>query len=147
MITLKRILLENEEPTKTLDDVRPLVPQLIAAAQQEYDVWDQSGEDGDPELGFGGICQNIAEAMSGILSEHGIDSTTVDNGGMGDQHVWTVFRVVEGIYEIDIPPHIYERGSGYVWKKIPGVTFSTDHLHISKFPAGISWEEILISYQ
>ena len=73
MITLKRILLENEEPTKTLDDVRPLVPQLIAAAQQEYDVWDQSGEDGDPELGFGGICQNIAEAMSGILSEHGID--------------------------------------------------------------------------
>ncbi len=147
MIKLKKILLENDEPTKTLNDVKPLIPQILAAAQHEYDSWDQSDEQyGDPELGFGGICQNIADAISNVLSEYNIETFVIDNNGMGDQHVWTLFRVVEGIYELDIPPNVYERGSGYNWTKIPGVTFTADHLHISKFPSDISWETIITSY-
>jgi len=140
MIKLKTLLFEN---IKTINDVKQVLPQLIKAAQQVYDEWQQDDEGYDEELGHGGICQDIAEAISGVLSDYGIETAVVDNNGMGDQHVWTVAQLNDGIYEIDIPPHLYERGSGYTWKKIPNVRFDETFIHMSKMPPEIKWKDLI----
>lgn len=140
MIKLKALLLEN---VKSISDVTQLIPLIISAAQKEYDEWDQSDPDND-ELNGGGICQNIAESIADVLNSNGIEATTIDSGGVGDQHVWTVFLVKEGVYELDIPPSLYERGGGYQWTKIPGVKFTKEYIYISKLD--IPWEDITNYY-
>ena len=108
--------------------------ELAAAAQGEYDAWDADSdpEYGDGEVGFGGICQNIAGAMSDVLMRHGIDSYEMDSNGVGDQHVWTLAYDPTGVFHVDIHPGHYETGGGYNWKKIPGVTFTPDHISLSE---------------
>jgi len=104
--------------------------QLAQAAQKVYDEWDQSGEDGDPELGFGGICQDVAEAIAGVLDKHGIESGTVSQQ-QGDQHVYAIAKTSEGVFEVDIHPYTYESGAGYHWKKKPGIKFTPEDILIS----------------
>ncbi len=105
---------------------------FASIAQKVYDEWDQSDEEGgDPELGFGGICQDIAEGISGKLNEMGVDATTV-SATIGDQHVWVVAKLNDGVYSIDIPPGVYESGGGYNWQKLPGVQFSKDHIVVDR---------------
>ena len=120
----------QQAPSSLLSRIEPLRPQLAAAAQAVYDPWDQSDEDsGDPELGFGGLCQDIADALSGVLNDAGIDAYT-QHAEIGDQHVWAVAydpATREAVY-VDIPPSVYETGSGYVWSKIPDVVFEPDHI-------------------
>lgn len=112
------------ESERTLAEVQALLPQLCQAAQATYDAWDASDEEfGDADVGFGGICQDIADAISGVLGEAGIECATVDSGGMGDQHVWCRVLLNNGIYDVDIAPRVYETGGGYEWKKIQGVVF------------------------
>ena len=101
---------------------------LLKVAQKKYDEWDASDEDGDAEVGFGGICHLIAEAMVDVLISDGYDAITIDSQGVGDQHVWCVVKAEEGCYEVDIPPSVYETGGGYNWKKIDGVKFTTSDL-------------------
>ncbi len=114
---------------RTLHELRP---KLAEAAQKEYDAWDQSDpEYGDPELGFGGLCQNVADAMGDVLNEHGIDFKILDNGGVGEQHVWVAAHDDKHAYHVDIDPYHYESGGGYNWKKKPGVQFTEDHVDIS----------------
>lgn len=108
-----------------------LRPALATAAQKVYDGWDQSSEEGDPELGFGGICQDVADAMADVLSQKGIESQIADSHGMGDQHVWVVAQVKDGIFNVDIHPSVYESGSGYTWNKKPDVHISANHVNIS----------------
>ncbi len=98
----------------------------------------------DDELGTGGICQDIADEISTILSSHGIDSTIVNNNGMGDQHVWVVAKLNDGLYEVDIPPHLYERGGGYTWKKLLNIRFTPEFIHISKMHPTVKWDDLLI---
>ena len=106
------------------DMLRSLVPQFIAAAQEEYNQWDQSDQEfGDPEVGFGGICQEIAGRIADIINMQGqFDAQTI-SASCGEQHVWVYVKAPEGIYEVDIPPCVYETGGGYNWNKIPGVEF------------------------
>lgn len=125
----------KQEPPQVVESEReltPLLPELVQAAQEAYDAWSQDEQGEDPELGVGGICQDVAEAMSGVLNGHGIDASTVDNQGMGDQHVWVVAKLSDGVYVVDIPPGVYETGSGYVWKKRPGVVFSPEHILVDR---------------
>jgi hypothetical protein len=107
--------------------------QLAQAAQGVYNQWEVDEEGMDPEYGGGGICQDIAEAMVGVLDKFGIEAMTVDSQGMDDQHVWAVAKFREGVYEFDIPPSTYERGSGYTWTKIPGVEFLPSYISVAKF--------------
>lgn len=137
MIKLKSLLIEN-----SLNDIFALIPQFVASAQRVYNEWNQDENGYDEELGEGGICQDIADSFVDVLSNSGIDAIAVDNNGMGDQHVWAVAKLSDGLYEIDIPPHLYERGGGYTWKKIPNVKFTDDFIHISKLPPNVNWEEL-----
>jgi hypothetical protein len=106
---------------------------LLKVAQKEYDEWDASDEEeGDNEVGFGGICHLIAEAMVDVLVSHGYDAITVDSQGVGDQHVWCVVKAEEGCYEVDIPPSVYETGGGYNWKKKDGIKFTPSDLVVHR---------------
>lgn len=128
---LNRVVANFLKRAKKEADILSLRSRMAQAAQKVYDEWDQSDkEHGDPELGFGGICQDIAEEIAGVLDKHGIESGTVSQT-QGDQHVYTIARVEEGVFEIDIHPSTYERGGGYYWTKIPDVKFSADDIAVS----------------
>jgi hypothetical protein len=103
---------------------------MVSAAQKAYDEWEQDEDGSNPELGAGGICQDVAEGICYALSSHGIDCTTLE-AQVGDQHVWTIAWDGDVGYHIDIPPSVYETGSGYVWRKRKGVVFSSEHILIS----------------
>jgi hypothetical protein len=104
-------------------------PQLAAIAQQQYDEWDASGEYGDNEVGFGGICHLIADAWADLLSEQGYNTTTWSHSD--EVHVslmvWENTQEERDeeeieVVDVDLNPYIYEKGGGYNWTKIPDVT-------------------------
>lgn len=107
-----------------------LRPKIVEAAQRVYDEWDQDSDGFDPNFGQGGICTDIAQEIGGILSEAGIDVT--DGGQEGMDHAWVVAYDAKSAYDVDIPCHIYEDGSGYTWMKIWGVKFTVDDVVMSK---------------
>jgi hypothetical protein len=123
---------ENENAAlPSVTTVRSFMPQLLQAAQHVYDQWEQDDEGYDEEYGGGGICHDIADAMSGVLSNHNIEAVTFSQS-IDDVHVYVIAKFREGVYEINIPPYIYETGSGYTWKKIPGVRFQPNHVVIEQ---------------
>lgn len=126
--------------------IRALLPDLVVVAQEAYDRWGQDEEGYDEELGTSGICQDIAEELAGVLNGHGIDASTV-SAQVGEQHVWVVAKIDEsavdedgdkepgpydGVWSIDIPPSVYERGGGYTWRKIRGVKFDSGHVVVTR---------------
>lgn len=120
---------ELPSPTnKTIADLKALRTRFAQVAQKEYDNWCQD-EDGHCEWnGYGGICHLIADAMADAMSEAGIVCSTVSS--FHEVHVYCVAQVVEGIYEVDIRPYVYETGGGYTWKKIPDVVFEPSDITI-----------------
>lgn len=102
--------------------------KLADVAQKVYDGWDESNVD---EFAGGGICHLIAEDIASELGSNGIEATTVSSE-IGEQHVWVVAKLEDGVYNIDIPPGVYERGGGYTWSKIEGVQFSPEDIIIER---------------
>lgn len=109
---------------KTLKHLRG---QLAEAAQVVYDEWDEEDED----LAGGGVCDLIADEMVRVLDEHDIDAVTFQ-ASVGENHIFTVAATDDGVFSIDIPPHVYEVGAGYQWTKIPGVVFDEDDVVIGR---------------
>ena len=60
--------------------------------------------------------------MCEVLYSSGIECTSF-SASIGEVHVWTIAKFSEGVYSIDIPPHVYETGGGYTWKKLKNVIF------------------------
>lgn len=114
-----------------LQDIHAIGSALANAAQTEYDAWEQDENGWNEELGEGGICHLIADQMVGVLNESGIDATSTHSEGIGENHVWVTARTSDGVVTIDIPPSEYEIGSGYSWRKRPGIQFSPQSLLIS----------------
>jgi hypothetical protein len=112
-------------------ELKALRPEIATAAQRVYDEWAQDEEGLDEELGAGGICHLIADDVVGLLSREGFDAATV-SAQVGEQHVWVVAQTDDGVYLVDIPPSVYESGSGYRWRKKPGVEFSGDDVVIDR---------------
>lgn len=105
-----------------------LRPQFATAAQQVYDSWVQ---DEDDEYGGGGICQDIADVIGDVIHQNipDINAGPV-SASCGEQHVWVMLYTDTEGFSIDIPYHLYERGGGYSWTKIPGVTFDPNDIEI-----------------
>jgi hypothetical protein len=121
------------------------LPSLIAAAQQVYDNWQQV--DGfDEEFGAGGICQEIASNMSRELGSLGCEHVLELFASVGENHVFLVALLDDGVYQIDIPPAVYETGSGYTWKKRDHVRFTPDHFDIFRVADGMSPEDFFRMY-
>ena len=137
--SMKIILTENqysslkENRDASLKDenfLLSLKEALAKAAQKVYDEWQQD-EDGQCDyLGAGGICQDIAEAMCSILTDNNIECASVSQV-TDEQHVYVVAKINDGVYNVDIPPHLYETGGGYCWKKIPHVEFDKRYVVIN----------------
>lgn len=108
-----------------LYSLRPLMAQ---AAQTVYNEWDQ--EDEFCDYGDGGICDEIAREIGGIIVQN-IAGVELTDGGMdGDDHAYNIVYNDTEAYAVDIPAHVYERGGGYSWQKIPGVTITADDVVI-----------------
>ena len=133
MIKLKSLLLQ-ENSLKRINDIKLLIPKLVIKAQEKYDEWSQDDDGMDDMLGSGGICQEIADGFSDVFNSNGIDATTV-SAEIGEQHVWTIIKLDDGVYEVDIPPSVYETGGGYSWKKRPNVRFDSSDIIINRLSA------------
>lgn len=107
-----------------------LISKFVDVAQSVYDAWQPNEDDYDEEVGYGGICHLIADEIVSILYDHDIEGTTVSSDH--EVHVYSVCKLQDGIFLIDIPYSIYETGGGYTWKKIPDVEFDVDCITISK---------------
>ena len=42
-----------------------------------------------------------------------------------------VAKAADGVYTVDIEPRVYESGSGYVWRKRPGVRFKPQDVDVT----------------
>lgn len=123
--------LEELVRLNSVKELTPILDKLAKAAQKEYDDWVIDKDGYDAEVGSGGICHLIADALIDVLSAHRIDRChTVSS--CHEQHVYIVGQFREGVYMIDVPYHIYETGGGFSWKKIPDVTFTGDDIDIRK---------------
>jgi len=113
-------------------ELRSYATDLAALAQKEYDEWDQDDDGYSEELGTGGICDRIADAIGGYLSNRGFD---IENGGQdGDDHAW-IYASKHGMtFAVDIAPNTYEIGGGYSWRKRPNVVFDGKHIDIGAMP-------------
>src|ERR1035441_8793050 len=143
MIRLRSLLCEGRlnSISQITDEVKR---ELAAAAQKVYDDWKQDEEGEDSNYGFGGICDDIATEMCDILSGHGIyDVQTQYN----EPHTYVIGNFREGIFTIDIPYSVYERGNFYTWKKIKDVIFDPSHIDIYKLdPNSRSWKKYIGDY-
>lgn len=109
-------------------------PGLAKAAQKVYDSWEQDEEGMDPELGPGGICDEIAEKIADLVGTLVPGVSILSGGQDGDDHAWVVAARDGKAYGIDIPCRLYETGGGYSWKKRPGVVFQPEDVQIFKVP-------------
>lgn len=105
-----------------LQQINQHKPEVAQAAQKVYDSWEQDENGNDPELGSGGICDLVAYEISKLFSQLGYE--VVDGGQLGYDHAYIYVHDNTKAFVVDIPPRVYERGGGYNWRKIPGITIS-----------------------
>jgi hypothetical protein len=116
-----------------------LRPAMVAAAQNQYNSWEQDEDGYDEEVGHGGICHLIADDLAEILGNAGFPCWTQTASDV--QHVTCVIQASDGIFDIDIPYRLYERGSMFTWTKLPDVVFDpTDVIvyKMSSYPGEIA---------
>ena len=114
--------------------------KMVKKVQEIYDDW--QGEN-DPEFGYGGICDQISNAIADVIVSNLEDVNITEGGQEGDDHSYIIAYNDEEAYEVDIPPSIYEKGCGYRWEKIPDVKFEEDDIII--YPIDRKWviEEVI----
>jgi hypothetical protein len=112
---------------RKLFELRPYFAQV---AQQVYDSWQPDPVEGDPEIGAGGICDQISEAINEVLAAADIDTTS--GGQDGDDHAYIIAYDDNEAYAVDIPFSLYETGGGYNWTKIENVSFTEDDIQIAE---------------
>lgn len=106
--------------------------ELARAAQGVYDDWTLDADGYHWQVGAGGICHLIADALLDVLYAKipRFDGATVSSDH--EQHVYVVGRFAEGIYLIDIHHSVYERGGGFTWKKIEDVHFTPHDVTVER---------------
>jgi hypothetical protein len=130
MIKLKHLIAEVVR-LNSIKEVESIKKHLVDEAQKLYDEWTQDEDGYNEELGNGGICHLIAEAFIDVLYKHNIyRCQTVSS--CHEQHVYVVGQFREGVFMIDVPYHLYERGGGFTWKKLPDVKFDEDYIDITR---------------
>jgi SPP1 gp7 family putative phage head morphogenesis protein len=118
------------------DSVRALRPQLVEAVQRVYDEWEPDPEEGDPEVGFGGICDKIAGELGDTISSELGDVDIVEGTQEGDEHANIIVHDGKTAFLVDVWPGLYESGSGYNYSKIKGVKFHEKDIEITPIPIG-----------
>ncbi len=106
--------------------------ELAVAAQGVVDDWAQDEEGVDEELGSGGVCDRVAEAMGEVIHSRLDDIQSTEGGQPGDDHAFIIVYDDEEAYAVDIPPGVYETGGGYSWKKIQDAEVEASDVSITK---------------
>jgi len=114
-----------EQQSRLYQELLALRPAIAQAAQKVYNEWEQ-----EDECDVGGICDEVAREIGEVIVQHIHDANVTDGGQEGDDHAWVVVYNQTESYGVDISPHVYEVGSGYCWRKIPGVIFTIKDVEI-----------------
>jgi len=131
-LTLKSFINERNE-NNMFNDLVKIRADLILVAQKIYNEWEQDNEGYDELYGTGGICDEIADAMCDVV--HGkTDYNCFTLYNEFDCHTSIYVYDIEKklLYNVDIPPYIYESGIAYTWKKLKDVNFIVDHVAITE---------------
>ena len=105
-----------------LQKLNDLRSDLAQAVQLVVDEWELNEDGFSDDLGSGGVCDLVSEAMSGVIYDK-IDSVEILDGGHdGDDHAWIIVVSSTEAVGVNIPPGVYETGGGYSWKKIENIT-------------------------
>lgn len=121
------------------EEISALRHHLAQAAQHVYDQWEQI--DGMDEVnGSGGICDEVAQAMAGVIVGS-IQCEVTEGGQDGDDHASLIVYRGNEAYEVDIPANVYETGGGYNWQKIPDVQILPQHVLIFPIDLPEGFEE------
>lgn len=127
-------------------DIERRFEDLALAAKSVYDDWLQDEVGLDDILGGGGICQDIASKMLEVLDSAGVQSITTVHTTIGENHVFVVALLDDGVFSIDIPPHVYEIGCGFVWKKRQGAVFDESVIQMMKISEAMDDESFHQNY-
>lgn len=106
-----------------LDFIDTIKPQLALAAEAVYNAWDQDEDGHSEEYGSGGICDKISDELVYTFDRLKPDNLKDwDSFTMYKEHechtdMYVVNHQIKKIYEVSLPPHAYESGGGYTWKK------------------------------
>ncbi len=123
-----------DKPLKAELSQPDILQAMTQAAQEVYNEWSQDDEGIDEELGTGGICDAISQAISGLIAEN-IENVELTEGGQdGDDHAYVIVYNEDEAYGVDIPPSLYETGGGYSWTKVLDVTFTPQNIDIFEVP-------------
>lgn len=136
-MNLRKFILNELRLLEQVDDmynaINELRGKIAVAAQGVYNQWEQDEDGNDEMYGSGGICDDIADAMCKVI---------YDNTNFGCFHLYNEYECHTSIFvydeknrkmfNVDIPPYVYENGYGYNWKKIDDVTFDTNHIKIDE---------------
>lgn len=90
-----------------------LRPAIAKAAQAVVDAWEQDEDGMDDELGAGGACDRVSDAISEVVHEKIEGLEEVGGGQDGDDHAFPIFYDDREAFAVDIPPGVYETGGGY----------------------------------
>lgn len=101
-------------------------------AQQVYDAFGDGGS---------GMCHDIAEGVAGEMSGKfdGIEVSEYFGKEVGSRDHVSISLVDHAsgrAYELDIPEGKYQRRSGPVFKKVPGVVFRPSDVVVSELDYG-----------
>ncbi len=107
-----------------------LRPAIAKAAQAVVDAWEQDDDGMDDELGEGGACDRVSDAISEVVHEKIGGLEEVGGGQDGDDHAFPIFYDDREAFAVDIPPSVYETGGGYRWKKRRGARITADDVVI-----------------
>jgi len=100
-----------------------------------YAEWEQDETGFSEDYGCGGICDDVAQAICNVLqSTPGvIDCKTWHISD--DNHTAAVAKTADGVWLVDVPPHVYEDGSWYNYKKKPDIHIGIEDVVIERLDA------------
>ena len=109
-----------------MPSTRQAIAQIV---QKEYDSWQQDEEGHDEEVGYGGICNLVAEAISDYLMANKINCKTY---GAEEDHTAVVAATRDECYHVDIHWTHYEQCKGmYCYTKVQNVQITPDMVEIA----------------
>ena len=112
---------------------------LALAADGVVRAWEQDKDGQDPELGAGGTCDLVADALAGALAAglpEALDARLEDGGHEGDDHAWLLVHAGGEVWGVDVPADVYETGGGMRWHKRPGARVGPGDVAIWRIDAG-----------
>jgi hypothetical protein len=100
-----------------VQQLNALRPQIAEAATRIFQEWTQDEDGFDDVYGGGGICDDVASEIQGIIATYLPDVEVRDGGWDGDDHAYTIVEANGETIVVDIPPYVYESGGGMSWEK------------------------------